>query len=533
MTSPLEGFNLAIIDLILLGQSENIGLSKSVERMTKILRSCSRLGLQRQWAVYLYNPAKSLVQVLHSGAAMKKHAKDHCRALKALRLSTKDYARHPRLCSLPGDPGPDIPVYAIPLHHEKQQLGYLVLTIKPDTNADDQIWSFLAVVGEVLSAVVQRCFQEEIVSVREWELEEARTDAIHLLGSAAEYRDNETGWHLIRMSAYTVAIAKHLGLSESDRELLSITAAMHDVGKVGIPDAILLKPGKLTDDEMVIMRQHAEIGESILEGSDTVIASARAIAGGHHERWDGTGYPRGLSGADIPLFARISSIADVFDALTSKRNYKPAWPIDDAIKWIGDQSGAQFDPAVVHAFHDAIPDILRIRELYRDDIIDPKQTSVSLPMAKQRLKPWLAWDESLTVGIETIDEQHRYFFDLVNDIHDAVIKRRNIRAAARHIRELEVYANVHFQAEEEMMAHYGYAGIKQHMIQHQHFRDRLHRLRIELHTSPLTAPHDALNSVTHWITTHIHHEDKKLKQLVETTQTPTCRQTPSSSNARP
>jgi putative two-component system response regulator len=210
---------------------------------------------------------------------------------------------------------------------------------------------------------------ESMVRDRTAELLKTRMQVIQKLGRAAEYRDNETGRHIIRVSRIAELIAKHLGWSEGECEILLHAAPMHDLGKIGIPDAILLKPGKLESAEMEIMQTHTTIGERILEGEDsTLLLEACEIALSHHERWDGKGYPKGLAGEAIPLAGRIVALADVFDALTSDRPYKKAWSVDAAMELISNSQGLQFDPALVLVFEKLLPEIVTIRESLPDAV---------------------------------------------------------------------------------------------------------------------------------------------------------------------
>ncbi|MBF0594048.1 MAG: response regulator [Candidatus Omnitrophica bacterium] len=202
------------------------------------------------------------------------------------------------------------------------------------------------------------------------ELHQSRLDVIRRLGYAAEYRDTDTGEHIIRMSRYCEALARALGMSEEDCELLLATSPLHDVGKIAIPDSILLKPGALTPQESDIMRSHAAIGAEILSGaSSPFLKMAETIALTHHERWDGKGYPKGLKGEEIPLAGRICAVCDVFDALTSERPYKKAWSFDAAIKEIKRVSGTHFDPKVAEAFVRIFPQIKAIsRDVNAQDL---------------------------------------------------------------------------------------------------------------------------------------------------------------------
>lgn len=186
---------------------------------------------------------------------------------------------------------------------------------------------------------------------RNSELEEARREILHRLALAAEYRDDETFEHTERIRNSAALLATELGLSEGEVELIRDAAPLHDIGKLGVSDAVLLKQGKLTADELEHMRRHAETGARILSGSSSdVLRAGEEIARSHHEWWNGTGYPRSLRGDEIPLSARIVAVADVFDALTHRRPYKPAWPVDEAVDEMHRLRGLQFDPQVVDAF---------------------------------------------------------------------------------------------------------------------------------------------------------------------------------------
>ena len=182
-------------------------------------------------------------------------------------------------------------------------------------------------------------------------LAEREEEVIWRLARAIEYRDGGTGEHISRVATISRSIAEGLGLDREFNRTIYLAAPLHDVGKIGVPDAILCKPGKLTDDEMSVMREHVNIGARILEsGSSDLIRIAANIASTHHERWDGKGYPKGLAGTQIPMEGRIAAVADVFDALCSERPYKPAWPLSAAYAEIVRCAGSHFDPACVAAF---------------------------------------------------------------------------------------------------------------------------------------------------------------------------------------
>jgi putative two-component system response regulator len=225
---------------------------------------------------------------------------------------------------------------------------------------------------------------EELVDLRTKELQETRMEAIHRLGRAAEYRDNETGMHVIRMSRYAARLAHEIGLSKEECDIILQASPMHDLGKIGIPDSVLLKPAGLDKDEWKVMQSHSEIGAKILSrGKNKLTKKARIIAQYHHEKWDGTGYPNGISGTKIPLDARIVAIADCFDALTSSRPYKKAWSVEDTMNEMDNSSGTQFDPALMGSFQKILPDILKIKE----NIPDQDRRKESLPVGVVKLQP--------------------------------------------------------------------------------------------------------------------------------------------------
>jgi putative two-component system response regulator len=192
---------------------------------------------------------------------------------------------------------------------------------------------------------------EDKVAERTRDLEQARVEVLERLALAAEYRDDDTQEHAWRIGRICALVAASIGLSPEDVELIARAAPLHDIGKIGIPDVILLKPGRLMDEEFEIIKTHTIIGAEILAGSQSpLLRLAEDIALTHHERWDGRGYPGGLSGDAIPVGGRIVAVADVFDALTHERPYKQPWPVDEAVAEILSQAGRQFDPGVVDAF---------------------------------------------------------------------------------------------------------------------------------------------------------------------------------------
>ena len=213
----------------------------------------------------------------------------------------------------------------------------------------------------------QKAALEELVAERTREIRSTQLQVVRRLGKAAEFRDEETGLHIMRMSKISTLLAERMGWSSQDVDLMMNASPMHDIGKIGIPDSILQKPGKLTPDEWTIMQSHTTIGGELLAGDKSdLMRLAHQIALTHHEKWDGSGYPNGLKGTSIPEAGRICAIADVYDALTSVRPYKAPWPEERALTLIRENRGHHFDPDVVDAFMASLPEVQAIKERYRE-----------------------------------------------------------------------------------------------------------------------------------------------------------------------
>ncbi|MFA6921003.1 MAG: HD domain-containing phosphohydrolase [Gallionella sp.] len=225
-----------------------------------------------------------------------------------------------------------------------------------------------------LALANQQHHLQELVSERTSELalsnkklEQTHLSMIRQLGKAADYRDNETGLHVVRVGNYSKLLGLASGLPESHAELLMYASMMHDIGKIGVPDHILLKPAKLTDEEFEIIKRHPKIGAEIIGEHDAeVLKMAKDVALTHHEKWNGKGYPHGLSGSDIPLVGRIVAIVDVFDALTCIRPYKTAWTVEKALELICNEAGQHFDPELVRLFLNEETEVRRIAIEYSE-----------------------------------------------------------------------------------------------------------------------------------------------------------------------
>lgn len=246
-----------------------------------------------------------------------------------------------------------------------------ILTIQCITG---KYWEKQAVYQQARESLLTRDMLEKEVHQRTQLIREREEEIFMRLLGAAGKRDQETGAHVRRIGLMCAALAEELGWKQSDIDDLRIAAPMHDIGKIGIPDSILLKPGNLDDAEFSIMQRHAQIGADMLAGTDIpMMEMARQIALCHHERWDGTGYPNGLRSTDIPECARITTVADVYDALSHKRVYKHAFSEEETLSMMREQSGKHFDPVVFEAFLNILASVIAIKTEFQEieeDIID-------------------------------------------------------------------------------------------------------------------------------------------------------------------
>lgn len=498
---------------------EPLGLQELLDVLLERLATLSWLHLDLRGAILLPNSGNQLVMLAKCGFEEEEDAL--CEPTEFDSRVCAQVMMAPKVTIMPyKSPAGGAPAKAeedrhqiiLPLVAEGRAIGTIPLFTTRQPQLTEVQYGFLDDLSRVLSGIVFRRLTEELVQLRELELEEARSDIINRLGTAAEYRDQETGMHVVRMKEYAGHIAKALGMPFEERTQLVIAAAMHDVGKIGIPDNILLKPGKLNDSEFETMKEHTRIGARILAGSDPIMRDAAEIALTHHEKWDGTGYPRGLKGDEIPLIGRICAVADVFDALTTERPYKTAWPVDKSVDLVEKMTDRDFDPDVVDAFVRVLPEIIRVRELFRDDVIDPHEV-LDLPPGPSNEDQWFAWSDIVTIGLDVIDEHHHYLVDLTNELHTAVTEGHGSKAIGRTLRALERYTHVHFYEEERLMRQLGYRRYDQHHEQHQAFCDKIASFWEELKVSPLTLGHEAILYLREWLIHHVQEEDIHLRKI--------------------
>lgn len=260
------------------------------------------------------------------------------------------------------------------LKQNKQTRAIPIIFVTALNDEHDEAEGFEAgavdyIIKPISSAIVKARVKTHLSLVQADELLDSRLQVVQRLGRAAEYKDNETGMHVMRMSHYAKELALAYGLTEQQSEILLHAAPMHDIGKIGIADSIMLKPGKLTEEEFTTMKQHPEIGAEIIGdcGDSLLLKVAKSVSLTHHEKWDGSGYPNGLAGEDIPIEGRICALADVFDALTSKRPYKEAWNVEDTITFLQSQKGKHFEPKLVDLLIAILPKILEIKMTFKDE----------------------------------------------------------------------------------------------------------------------------------------------------------------------
>lgn len=398
--------------------------------------------------------------------------------------------------------------HALALIEGNHVYGALAILLAPGTPPVEEASRFMADVADIFTNLVRRRQMEEAMRISRLEVQMARNEVIHTLGGAAEYRDTETGLHVLRMSQYARAITHIMGYDEATCALIELAAVVHDVGKIGIEDRILKKTGKLTDEEFAAMKRHATIGGRILDGDDPLIRMGREIALTHHERWEGNGYPAGLSGENIPFSGRICAVADVFDALTTKRPYKEAWPVEKAVALIEDGAGNAFDPNVVAAFREALPKILAIKAFYQDDTINPKDV-IMAPDTDDDEEVWIPWRDSYSVGNDIVDEHHRYLIGWMNRAHKAVSESAGAVEIAKALFALAKYTRIHFKVEERLLAAQGYPGLEQHRQQHRAFEAELRELRDEISHNPFVAGMEMVEYLRDWLFDHILKTDKR------------------------
>lgn len=397
-------------------------------------------------------------------------------------------------------------IHILPLVREDKTLGVLMLFVRAGHLPGTDEMEFASELAITAGALFSRRLMEATLEIKNYEVELAHAEVIRLLGLAGDRRDTDTGLHVFRVGHFSRCIALAAGLPVEQADILLQAAPMHDIGKIGIPDSILRKPGRLSADEFVQMQAHTVIGEQILQGAQPLIQAARIIAGSHHERWDGTGYPRKLKGEQIPLYGRICALGDVYDALGQKRPYKRSWGQEEIETYLRQNAGAQFDPQLVDAFFRSLPEILRFQNLY-GDATTLSRGPIHLTPVSTANHGILQWSEAFSVGVPIIDEHHRYLFDLSNAMWDALNGAGTAVDIAKTLTALLSYTKIHFSEEERLLARHGYAHQEAHALEHAKFVARVESSWESLRRNPLISGLKIFKYLSVWLVHHVQGTD--------------------------
>jgi hemerythrin-like metal-binding protein len=517
----------AILEITLTNQS----FKAQLDQILDVIVSISWLRAAKQGAVFVANARNELVLVVEHSLARElielcaKVPFGHClcgKAAQERKLQFKTCVDQDHETRFEGMKPHGH--YNVPLMDEDRVLGVMVLYIEHEHEPHPEEEIFMTMLGQTVSSFIQNRSLQAAAGIKNLRFQKAQQEIVQKLLTASEYRDNETGAHIQRMSKYAVALGRSISMDAKQLHLLELAAPMHDIGKIGIPDGILLKPGRLSEEEYTAMQAHTTIGAEILQGSHPLLVASREIALTHHERWDGKGYPRGLAGTEIPIFGRICALVDVFDALTSERPYKKAWSIEKALDYIQENSGAHFDPRLVKAFEAALPEILEIKNFF--DHIGKESNSLGTHLPEHHLQDeHVSWKDCYSVGIPFIDQQHRFLISLINRIHRA-IEESSSEEIAESLLEMRTYAMVHFREEENIMEEVDYPQIQGHRRQHNDFLQYTDLFLDELEDHPLAIGPEATKYLKDWLSQHIQGSDQAYAEFLEQ-----CSQRPQTSSA--
>ena len=377
--------------------------------------------------------------------------------------------------------------FAVPLIVKDQVKGVLELFHRTELETNEEWLKFLHVLANQAAIAIDNSFLFNDLQHSNAELTQAYDATIQGWSRALDLRDNETEGHTQRVTELTTKLGRQFGLSEEELVHVRRGALLHDIGKMGVPDGILLKPGPLTDEEWVIMRKHTTFAFELLSPIQ-FLYPALDIPYCHHEKWDGTGYPRGLSGDQIPFAARIFAVVDVWDALTSDRPYRAAWPEEKVLAHILSLSGTHFDPQVLK--------ICLESGLLQDH---PKMRILMEPVK---------WSEKFSVGVKEMDQQHQQLIKLLNRLISATgTINLHSETTSQIIMEMTLYAQMHFKAEERLMEAYSFPGLEDQKIQHNGFREKTVEFSTALADGVEQTPEALLEYLVDWLTHHILEND--------------------------
>ena len=393
---------------------------------------------------------------------------------------------HPRLTKALAKE-PFMSYYAVSLIVKEQVKGVLELFHRTELEPNEEWLKFLHALANQAAIAIDNSSLFNDLQHSNAELTQAYDATIQGWSRALDLRDNETEGHTQRVTELTTRLGRLFGLSEEELVHVRRGALLHDIGKMGVPDGILLKPGPLTDEEWIVMRKHTTFAFELLSPIH-FLQTAVDIPYCHHEKWDGSGYPRGLKGEAIPLAARIFALVDVYDALTSDRPYRKAWPEEKVLDHIRSLAGTHFDPQVVKISLE--PGLLKGQSKRR------KQMETVI------------WSEKFSVGVRELDQQHQQLLQLLNrlistqgtiSVHPEMI--------SEVLMEMTRYAQMHFKTEEKLMEIYGYPGLKKQKVQHRNFRKKTVEFSTATNLGIDQIPDALLAYLTKWLTHHILEDD--------------------------
>lgn len=382
---------------------------------------------------------------------------------------------------------PFLSYYAVPLIVKNQLKGVLELFHRTELESNEDWLNFLhALANQAAIAIDNSSLFNDLLQSNA-ELTQAYDSTIQGWSRALDLRDNETEGHTLRVTELTTTLGRKFGLSDAELVHVRRGALLHDIGKMGVPDGILLKPGPLTEEEWVVMKKHTTYAYELLSPIH-FLRSAIDIPYCHHEKWDGTGYPRGLKDDQIPFAARIFAVVDVWDALTSDRPYRAAWSEEKTLDHIRSLSGTHFDPQVLKICLDS--GLLQ-----------------SHPKMSSGIEPFL-WTEYFSVGVRELDQQHQQLFTLVNRLISAT-GTTNIHSEmiSDILGEITRYAQAHFSTEERLMEAYDYPCLEEQKVQHNDFRKKTNELIENETIGGEQKPEVLLKFLTNWLSHHILEDD--------------------------
>ena len=383
--------------------------------------------------------------------------------------------------------------YAVPLIANNEVKGVLEVFHRTELEGNPEWLKFLQILANQAAIAIDNSLLFNDLEQSNIELFQAYDATIQGWSHALDLRDNETEGHTQRVTELTMKLARMFGLPEEELVHIRRGALLHDIGKMGVPDRILLKPGPLTDEEWVIMRQHTTFAYNLISPI-AFLTPALDIPLCHHEKWDGTGYPRGLAGEQIPFSARIFSVVDVWDALTSDRPYRAAWPEEKVLEYIRSLAGTQFDPQVVSV------------------CLEPGFLTGS---SRQRSgMEQMQWSEHYSVGIKEMDLQHQKLIGMINRlISVSGTQYIHSETVISLLEEMDRYVKVHFVAEERLMVTYGYQLLEEHKIQHLDFETRINEFYYLLNYDVKETADALLSYLTSWWSHHILEADMAYKDF--------------------